>query len=91
MIDSLQNQSKLSITGLISNPHLRYDTSIEQVITGTNLVEKVSKATLIPLNFVCIWHKIITDEFLSKFTEYKILPLRLYLTFPWENGLMAGL
>jgi len=91
MIDSLQNQSKLSITGLISNPHLRYDTSIEQVITGTNLVEKVSKATHIPLNFVCIWHKIITDDFLSKFTEYKILPLRLYLTFPWENGLMAGL
>jgi hypothetical protein len=91
MIDNLQNQSKLTLTGLISNPHLRFDTRLEQVVEGTNLVEKVSKKTNLPLIFVCIWHKIINDEFLHQFQEHKIIPLRLYLTFPWENGLMAGL
>lgn len=91
MIDSLQNNSKISITGLVSNPHLRFDTTIDEVINGTKLVEKVCKEINLPLKFVCVWHQIITQEFLAMFQSYRILPLRLYLTFPWENGLMAGL
>jgi hypothetical protein len=91
MIESLQVESKLSITGLVSNPHLRFDTTIEQVIEGTNLVEKVSKSTNLPIEFISIWHKIVTNEFMTQYKKYKVLPLRLYLTFPWENGLIVGM
>lgn len=91
MIDSLQNNSKLQVNGLISNPHLRFHTTIEQVEKGTNLVETVCKETNIPLSYVCVWHKIMNTEFLMKHSKYKIITLRLYLTFPWENGLIAGL
>lgn len=91
MIDSLQNKSKLKVTGLISNPHLRFDTNLNHVILGTKLVEEVSNKSKIPIRYVCIWHSLLTDTFLDQFKQYSILPIRLYLTFPWENGLIEGL
>lgn len=91
MIDSLQNNSKLSITNLISNPHLRFDTTIGEVIQGTEIVIRVSEITKIPIKAICVWHKIFSDEFKNKYNDYQVLPLRLYLTFPWEDGITSGL
>jgi hypothetical protein len=91
MIDSLQNNSKLLISSLISNPHLRFDTTLDQVELGTNLVEMVCNETNLPLSYICVWNKIVNSEFLMKHENRKIMSLRLYLTFPWENGLMSGL
>jgi hypothetical protein len=91
ILESLQNQSKIKVTGLISNPHLRFNTSIEDVMKGTAIVEQASRELNVPLVYVCIWHKLITETFRKQFNAHTILPLRLYLSFPWENGLIAGL
>lgn len=90
MISSLENSCGLKITGLVSNPHLRFQTTIDQVIKGTKLVEEASYESKIPLQFVCVWHKILSREFRQDYSSYTVLPLRLFLTFPWENGLIDG-
>ena len=91
MMDSLQNNSKLTVTNLISNPHLRFDTTIDEIKKGTDLVIQTSEVSQVPVSFLCLWHKLLSDDFTKRYFDYKILPLRLFLTFPWENGLMEGL
>jgi len=91
IISSLENTCGLKITGLVSNPHLRFQTSLDQVRKGTNLVLEASFESKVPLRFICVWHNLLDADFIKDFLPVPVLPLRLFLTFPWENGLMDGI
>jgi len=91
MISSLENSCGLKITGLVSNPHLRFQTTLEQVLCGTKLVQEVSEEIKVPLQMICAWHKLVDVKFLQHFNSFTILPLRIFLTFPWEHGLIDGI
>lgn len=92
-IKSLEYNSKLEITGLISNTHLRFESTVKDAYKGVEILSSVSKETNIPIKFVCIWHKLLDsdNEGLNKFKGYNILSLRLYLTFPWEVNSCNGI
>ncbi len=87
---SLQAHAKLKVTGLVSNTHLRFESETESVFDGLKKVEEVSEISSIPIAWVTIWHEVLTKS-LSEKIPYPILPLRLFLTFPWEKGSPTGL
>jgi hypothetical protein len=87
---SLEAHSHLKVTGLISNTHLRFQTDDESILEGIQKVEQVSKDTSIPIVWTTIWHEIITDQLQQKI-PYPILPIKLFLTFPWEKTSSEGL
>lgn len=91
-IKSLEYNSNLKITGLVSNTHLRFDSTINEAYEGLKILSSVSDKNKIPIRFVCIWHKLLDNGSLPKiFSKYEILSLRLYLTFPWELGSDDGI
>ncbi len=87
---SLQAHAKLKVTGLISNSHLRFDSEIESVFDGIDKVKVVSNISSIPIAWVTVWHKVLTKKMRERI-PYPILPLRLFLTFPWEKSSPTGL
>lgn len=89
-LHSLEKHSHLLVSGFISNTHLRFDSSQDAVLSGLKLLESVSEETSIPISMVAVWHKILTPE-LQNEIAYPILPIRLFLTFPWEKGSAKGL
>lgn len=89
-LHSLQAHAHLKVTGLISNTHLRFQSEDKSIIEGLEKVEQVSKDTGIPIVWVTIWHKVVTDS-LQKKIPYPILPIKLFLTFPWEKSSPDGL
>lgn len=88
VINSLEYNSKLKITGLVSNTHLRFESTIEEAYKGYEIISSVSRELNIPIKFVCIWDKLLnsssSNEIRDKFKGQDILPLKLFLTFPWE-------
>ena len=88
VINSLEYNSKLKITGLVSNTHLRFESTIEEAYKGYEIISSVSRELNIPIKFVCIWDKLLNSnksvEIRDKFKGQDILPLKLFLTFPWE-------
>jgi len=93
LIASLEHNSGLKITGLVSNTHLRFESTIEEAYEGIKILSSVSRESNIPIRFVCIWHRLLDSGSVSleRFKGYNILPLRLYLTFPWESGSPDGI
>jgi len=93
VIKSLEYHSHLKITGLVSNTHLRFNSTIDEACEGVKILSSVSKESKIPICFVCVWHKLLDSDNanLAKFKGYEVLPLRLYLTFPWELGSPDGM
>lgn len=89
-LHSLQAHAKLKVTGLVSNSHLRFDSENESVFDGIDKVKEVSDISGIPIAWVTVWHKVLTERMRERI-PYPILPLRLFLTFPWEKSSPTGL
>ena len=88
-LKSLEQYSHLKVTGFISNTHLRFESDSRVVLEGIKKLEIVSNELDIPIYSVAIWHKILTQK-LKEQIHYPILPLKLFLTFPWEKGSPTG-
>ncbi len=83
-IVDIEIASSFSITGLISNSHLRFDTKIENVIEGYNLAKKVSEKLKIPIKYVCIKEDLVENFENSEFKNL-ILPIKIFIRYPYEN------
>jgi hypothetical protein len=53
-LNSLEYHSKLKVTGLISNTHLRFDTTNEDILEGLEKLKVVSKELNIPIKKVAV-------------------------------------
>jgi hypothetical protein len=86
-INDLELSLGLKINYLISNSHLRFESSIDQSIKGLKILRNVSNKKNIPIYFVCIWDNLINNEdSLNKICDTQVLPIKLYLSFPWETS-----
>lgn len=80
-IQSIENTSKLKVTGLINNTHLVRETTIEDVLKGQELVKEVSKLTNIPIRYVTCLESLIPQ--LPKPLDGEIFPINLYMRECW--------
>jgi len=90
-ITALQYSTKLRITGLVANPHLRFDTTRDHIIQGVGIVKEASLISQLPIEMIGIWHTLYTEELAKAFSPIPILSMKLFLTFPWEAGKQTGI
>ncbi|MDY5213584.1 ATP-binding protein [Intestinibacter sp.] len=80
-IKSMEQTSKLKVTGLINNTHLIRQTTVEDVLRGQKLVREVSNLTNIPIKYVSCLRSLVDS--LPDDLEGDILPIDLYLREVW--------
>lgn len=80
-IRSIENASKLKVTGLINNTHLVRETTIEDVLKGQDLAKEVSKLTNIPIRYVTCLESLIPQ--LPAHLDGEIFPINLYMRECW--------
>ena len=80
-IKSMEETSKLKVTGLINNTHLIRQTTVEDVLKGQKLAKEVSKLTNIPIKYVSCLRELVDS--LPDDLEGDILPIDLYLREEW--------
>jgi len=91
MIAVLQKSTKLLITGLVANPHLRFDTTLETIQRGVRIVQETAEKSHLPIELITVWHTLFQPSMITQYAPIKVLPIRLFLTFPWEAGKINGL
>jgi len=69
------------VTGLINNTHLIRETSVEDVLYGQELVERVSDASGIPIKYISVLEKVAQD--LPVHMRGEIFPIRMYMREIW--------
>lgn len=82
-IAEIEASARLEVTGLVSNPNLIGETSIEGIINGHAKLEGFAQALGLPIDFVCIERRW-TDELESNLFKQPILTLDRAFMMPWE-------
>ncbi len=81
--NEIESSSKLRITGLISNANMIDETRIENIFEGYRLINEVSKATGLPVNFITAPAALVEKLDAAKF-DCPILPINRKLIPPWK-------
>jgi hypothetical protein len=82
-ITEVQASARLEVTGLVSNPNLIGETSLEGIINGHAKLEGFAQALGLPIDFVCIEHRWI-DVLGSDQFKQPILTIERHFTMSWE-------
>lgn len=79
----IERVSRAKITGLVNNTHLLKSTTVEDVLEGQKLVEKVSEETGIPVKYVSALESVAKE--LPKDIKGEIFPIKLYMREEWMS------
>lgn len=80
-MEGIQDNSRITMTGLINNTHMMRETSKEDVIRGNKLVEEVSKHTGLPIVYTSVLEEVVKD--LPKEIKGEIFPIKLKMRPDW--------
>jgi len=81
-IDNISAAARLHITGLIHNTHLLYETSVDDILQGQTLLERVSAQTGLPIVLTAAMQNLAQ---VIPPMENDILPLERYLKPPYDT------
>lgn len=77
----IEETSRAKITGLINNTHMLKSTTVEDVLKGQELIEKVSQETGIPIKYISALENV--AEKLPKNLNGKVFPMTLNMREDW--------
>lgn len=80
MIRSIEAASRLQVTALINNTHLKEVTTVADVMEGQGIIEEVMAQTGLPQRAIAAR----ADVAAQLDTDIPVLPLTLQLMLPWE-------
>ena len=83
MIDEINLNSRLKITGLINNTNLSYETTVEDILEGEKTVLSVSEKINLPFIFTSLFTEYVSEY--RKISDSKLFPIKKYLKLPWQN------
>jgi hypothetical protein len=78
---SIEDAARAKVTGLVNNTHLLKSTTVEDVLRGQELVEKVSEKLNIPVKYVSALEHVAKG--LPKDIKGEIFPIKLYMREEW--------
>lgn len=81
-IREIEGASKLSVTGLVSNTHLLWDTSTDDILKGVELVKKVSTQTGIPVKYV-VYPSRLDISSIENQIEYNLFSIDMIMREDW--------
>ena len=77
----IERISRAKVTGLINNTHLLKSTTVDDVLRGQELTEKISEITGIPVKYVVALEQVAKN--LPKNIQGQIFPINLYMREDW--------
>lgn len=83
----IEDYSKTKVTGLINTTNMLKETTVDDILFGQELVEKVSEKTSLPIKYI-VAIKDVADELknsdrLDENMKEKIFPINLYFREQW--------
>jgi hypothetical protein len=82
-IAEIEVGARLQVTSLVSNPNLKGETTVEQILEGNAQIEGFARALSLPIALVCI-DRSFADGFGSNHFAQPVLVLDRFLVQPWE-------
>ncbi len=80
LINKIEGMGGFKITGLVNNSNLLKDTTIDHVLEGQKIVEKVSELTNLPVVYTTVWEHV---DLKHQNLLGELLKLKLYLRKDW--------
>ncbi|SDL31318.1 nucleotide-binding protein [Natronincola ferrireducens] len=80
-IEGMEAASGAKVTGLINNTHLLRHTTVEEVLKGQELCEKVGNVLNIPIKYISVLEEITKD--LPSHLEGTIMPIKMMMREDW--------
>ncbi|AAM25355.1 CheY-like chemotaxis protein [Caldanaerobacter subterraneus subsp. tengcongensis MB4] len=81
-LKAIEEASKIKVTHLVNNTHMSYETTVDDVLKGLEVVEEVSSKTGIPIKMVTVKRDLVN---LLPQIDYPVFPLDLYMKTPWDK------
>lgn len=85
----IEDYSKTKVTGLVNTTNMLKKTTVDDVLYGQELVEKVSEKTSLPIKYIAaiedVADKLKTSDLLDKDMKEKIFPIKLYFRQQWMS------
>jgi hypothetical protein len=82
-VAEIETSSRLQVTGLVSNPNLTVETTMDDIVQGNAKIEGYARELGMPIAFVCIERRWADDLDPRLFAE-PILLLDRYFVMSWE-------
>lgn len=83
MIDAIESQSRLKITGLVNTTHMLKDTSLEDVLVGYKLAKEVGRRRKLTIKYNAAIESV--AALLPADLEGEIFPLKLFMRDEWMS------
>lgn len=84
IIKDIERTSKLKATGLVNNTNLGRYSSVDDLLKGKQILEKVKKSIKIPLVYHCIEKSLFSYKIQKDFME-QVFPIERFMLSPWEK------
>lgn len=85
IMHSIENNSRLKVTGLVSNTNLGRQTDVQIMLEGYYKVLEMAQTLNLPLAFMASPSKFVKDLKI-KLPNVPVLPLEFYMRTPWEDA-----
>lgn len=77
----IEDTARVKVTGIINNTHMLKSTTIEDVLRGQELAEKLSQEANLPIKYISAIERVAKE--LPKDLEGEIFPMTLYMREEW--------
>lgn len=81
MLALIEAKSRLSVTDLINNTNLSYETTVQDITDGQRITEEVSQASGLPIAYVSGLPEVAQD--LPEGLRSKVYPIKRYMKSKW--------
>ncbi|MCD6436610.1 MAG: ATP-binding protein [Clostridiales bacterium] len=80
-VKSIEEVTRLKVTGLVNNTHLLRNTTIETVLEAQKIIKEASEKLDIPIKYISTLEKVAKE--LPKDLEGEIFPIKMYMREEW--------
>ncbi|RYD02515.1 hypothetical protein N752_24615 [Desulforamulus aquiferis] len=85
MMKGIETNSRLKVTGLVSNTNLGRQTDVETMVQGYAKVSEIASKLGLPVAFMAA-PKPLVPEVMARLPEVSVLPLEFFMKTPWEEA-----
>ena len=85
-IADIERTSHLLVTGLVSNPHIMSDTTVDDFIRGQQVVDLASQQLSLPIVFTAAERGLIESVKSQLPSDMSVLPLDRFFALPWVEA-----
>jgi len=84
-IDEIQRASRLKVKYLINNTNLSYETTVDMIKEGFEIVKEVSEKINIPIAFTAVREDLVSQ--VKEEIGENIFPIKIFMLPPWRRDL----